>query len=367
MADGVFESAPQESLWRQGTAWICLLACGAIVAGCASTGGLNPYFASPKSQANVYVSPGRAKVSKIAILPFKGPTELIGAAVSDFVVTEMSRTQRYTLVERSQMASVLSETELAMAGLSAAKAVEAARMLGADGVVIGTVDEYTMQAKGGKTYAVAGVSIRLIDCTNGQIVWSSDLAKMAGSASIPLAAHGRAVVHEVVSGLYQNWARQKNLSGYSTQSQAAPLAPVVPQAPPARPTGLTVSDMGLREAVLNWDNSGVTANRYRIERGGAEQGPFAAIAEVSPHSGSYKDSKGLSDNTAYYYRIVPLGADGKSGEVSQVVESLTAPPPDPPQQLLARAPASRCVALTWQAPRSEGVTRYRIGGTQERR
>ena len=116
-----------------------LVAVSLLAAGCASTG-LDPYFADVDSDANVYVSPGRSDIAKIAVLPFKGPTELIGASVSDLVVTEILRTRKYTLVERSQMAGVLSEAELAMAGLSESRAVEVAKMLGADGVVIGTVD-----------------------------------------------------------------------------------------------------------------------------------------------------------------------------------------------------------------------------------
>ena len=80
-------------------------------------------------------------VRKVAILPFKAATELIGLSVSDMFVTEMMRAGRYALVERSQMTQVLKEAELALTGLTAAGAIEVGKMLGADGVIVGTVDQ----------------------------------------------------------------------------------------------------------------------------------------------------------------------------------------------------------------------------------
>ena len=215
---------------------VAVLAAIAIVNGCASGSGRigDPYFTKVKSKANVYASQSRAGVLKIAVMPFKASTELIGSSVSDMVVTELLRTQKYALVERGQMKNVLSEAELAMAGLSQAKAVEAAKMLGAEAVVIGTVDEYGTQAKGGDTYAVVGLSIRLINCANGKIIWSADLAKIADDDETPLSTHARNVVHELISGLYQN------------------LVGMAGTLPPPEPQGVAVSEMGLREATVTW-------------------------------------------------------------------------------------------------------------------
>ena len=338
-----------------------LAAAALIVAGCASTG-LDPYFADVDSNASVYVSPGRSDIAKIAVLPFKGPTELIGASVSDMVVTEILRTRKYTLVERGQMAGVLSETELSLAGLSESRAVEVAKMLGADGVVIGTVDEYATQAKGGKTYAVAGVAIRLIDCGTGQIIWSADLAEMAASASTPLSAHGRALVHELMAGLYQTWAKQRSFAPprASAAERSAPSTPELRTAPPATPAGVAVSDMGLREAIVAWRTDGVAASRYRVERALAETGPFAVVGETKPSRGSFRDAQGLQDASVYYYRVVAVGDTGLASPPSPVVETMTAPPPDPPAEVKAQAPSSRCVAVSWTPPRSEGVVKYRV-------
>ena len=301
----------------------------------------DPYFALVKSSANVYARQAQSKVLKIAVMPFKASTELIGSSVSDMTVTELLRTQKYSLVERGQMAKVLSETELAMAGLSETKAVEAAKMLGAEAVVIGTVDEYGMQAKGGDTYAVVGLSIRLIDCSNGKIIWSADLAKMADDDDTPLATHARTVVHELVSGLYQN------LTG-----QCGDL-------PPPTPTGVTVSDMGMREATISWTKP-VYPSKYRIERANDVAGPFLSVGEVDAMSGSYTDSRGLKDSETYYYRVMAMSKQGQGSDPSAVVETMTAPPPDPPVAIQAKSPSSRKAVISWNPPQSGAVSRYRI-------
>ena len=206
--------------------WFCRASAAALAAlalawgtwGCASGNGGgrraargaggDPYFANVRSEANVYAGRPQAGVVKIAVVPFRAATELIGASVSDMLVTELLRTRKYELVERGQMGQVLNEAEMAMSGLSDAQAVESARMLGAESVVVGTVDEYGQQAQGGNTYAVVGLAIRLIDCSTGQIVWSADLAKMAPGKNTPLPQHARAVVHELVAGLYQELSFQ---------------------------------------------------------------------------------------------------------------------------------------------------------------
>lgn len=183
---------------------------GMVVAACLAAWGCvsNPndsYFRTTITKANVYVAPDDFAINKVAILPFRAPTELIGTSVSDMFVTEMLKAGRYELVERSQMAKVLGEAELALAGLSASRAAEIGAMVGADGVIIGTVDEYGTVAYRGHPYPVVGVSARMIDCKSGKVVWSVDLAERADDKVTTLSQHGRAVVHEMTAALYKEW------------------------------------------------------------------------------------------------------------------------------------------------------------------
>lgn len=160
------------------------------------------YFESTPTRANVYIAPDAPAVKKVAVMPFKAPTALIGESVADLWVTEVLRSQRYEVVERSRLAQVLSETELAMAGLSAAKAAAAGAMAGADAVIIGTVDEYAAVAQRLRTVPVVGISARMVDCETGKIIWSVDHSKK-GDADATLPQLARTVVHEMMSAVYK--------------------------------------------------------------------------------------------------------------------------------------------------------------------
>lgn len=172
---------------------ICLLA------GCASPYGYSS-GGGDIGQPNVFVSRDAADIQKVGILPFKATTSLIGASVSDMFVTEFMKMGRYDLVERSQMSGVLGETEVALSGLSSGQAAQLGQMIGAQGVIIGTVSEYETVALGGRAYPVVGVSIRLIHSGTGQIIWSVDYAKRGGK-NATLAQHARTVVQQMTTAL----------------------------------------------------------------------------------------------------------------------------------------------------------------------
>ncbi|MDD2241091.1 MAG: CsgG/HfaB family protein [Kiritimatiellae bacterium] len=178
---------------------ILLLLLIGLLTGCAS-----PYGSSSGggniNQPNVFVSWDAADIQKVGILPFKASTELIGASVSDMFVTEFMKMGRYDLVERSQMSGVLGETEVALSGLSSGQAAQLGQMIGAQGVIIGTVSEYEKVALSGRAYPVVGISIRLIHSGTGQIIWSVDYAKRGGR-NATLSQHARSVVQQMVTAL----------------------------------------------------------------------------------------------------------------------------------------------------------------------
>lgn len=158
--------------------------------------------------SSVYVAKNAGDIKKVAVMPFKASTELIGTSVSDLFVTEVLRTGRYELVERSQLGKVLNETELALSGLSVSKAAEVGNMLGADGVIIGTVDEYGKNAESGHAYPVVGVTVRLVDCKTGGIVWNASDAKKARSSDTSLSEHARNVVRGIMAAVSDELRKQ---------------------------------------------------------------------------------------------------------------------------------------------------------------
>ena len=383
--------------WHMGLAWRRggrTLVLAALAGGLARPAAAqDAYFRRTKSDANVYVAPVASPIQKVAVMPFKAPTELIGSSVSDIFVTELLRTARYTLVERGQIAQVLGETELALSGLSDSAAIEAGKMLGADGVILGTVDEYSTVAYRGRSYPVVGASIRLIDCDSGRVMWSVGHARRAEDPMETLSGHGRVVVHEMVSALVQNWRVQRQVArpepvdeeeAYAADDstdESAELvgydAPVEDPAPAAAyeeapeevpalepPAEFTHSDFGLREVVLTWTPPPDRALQYRVERAEALEGPFATVTTLPAARGTFTDAgqrnAPLQDAANYYYRLVAIDRDGQESEPSPVQESMTAPPPDPPAGLQAEIPAARAVRLQWEASASDGVVNYLV-------
>ena len=171
----------------------------AVLAGCAAPSGSSSGGAGT-GDPNVYVAREAAEIDKVGMLPFKAATTLIGTSVSDMFVTELMKMDRYELVERSQMSGVLGETEVALSGLTSGQAAQLGQMVGANGVIIGTVSEYETVALGGRSYPVVGITIRLIDCGTGKILWSVDHAARGGRNDT-LAQHSRKVVHDMAVAL----------------------------------------------------------------------------------------------------------------------------------------------------------------------
>jgi len=323
-----------------------------LISGCQTTGSSSgsrstgtdyAYFSGTRSRANVYVDPAPEVLNKVAILPFAAPTELVGKAVSEMFVTEILKVGRYTLVERGQIAKLLRESELALSGISEQDAVELGNMLGAEGVVIGTVDEYATVAIKGNTYPVAAVSLRLISCKSSRVVWSVDLAARAEKKGLAASIHGRAVVHEMVSGLYKTWWERD---------------------PPLKPANVAVSDMGLREVAVTWKPPKDNASMYHIERSSKPDGPFERIGQAPPYTGKYTDrgavGSPLADATTYYYRITAVAPNGKETTADEVLESFTSPPPPPVKGLKAEQQQVRCVTLNWEASPTTSVSSYVI-------
>lgn len=189
------------------------LLCGAAIAlavsGCCCGGGggsKRPETPAVRSdQVSVYVMPAPPTIRVVAVMPFQAATELIGTSVSDLLVTEILRSGRCELVERTQLSKVLQEAEVSLAGLTDTKAVELGKMLGAQGVIVGSVDEYGMVSRKGYTYASVGISARLIDTNTGSVVWSVSHASTATSPEVSLSQHARAVISGMMAALTARW------------------------------------------------------------------------------------------------------------------------------------------------------------------
>jgi len=123
----------------------------------------------------------------------------VGTGVAEMLVTALSDTKKYTLIERSKLDAVLEEQKLGASGaVTAQTAAKIGRLLGAQYIVTGAITEFGIKdskigvgglqkvlpfgggAKMSKTKARVVIDVRAIDTTSAQITAA---AKGEGSKS----------------------------------------------------------------------------------------------------------------------------------------------------------------------------------------
>jgi fibronectin type 3 domain-containing protein len=284
---------------------------------------------------------------KVAVMPFKAPVELAGASVSDFFTTELLKTSRYELVERSQMESVLKEQEFQLSGVTdETVAVAVGKVLGVRGVVIGTISEYGYQKVGFKRAPSVGMSVRLIDSTTGKIVWSVS-HNAVGNPDKSLSQHAADVVEQMVMALGRAW-----IDAGDTLASGLPA-----------PVSLSAAG-GVREAVLEWPtHSSAVIVGYEVLRKDPGQNDYKSLIKLQkPLQGAsvtYTD-RNLLDLTMYSYRVAAVSRYGLVSSHAADTDVITAGPPAPPSGLSAGSGEMRSVPLSWDASDDKYVSGYVI-------
>ena len=145
----------------------------------------------------------------IAVLPFTNRVQNvygsanIGEGLSEILITELLRTNRYLIVEREAIQQILKEQELGMTGLARKGTTPATGQLaGTQFMIRGSVTEFNEQAEGGgitfgfskaeighKSHvAKVGIDVRIVDNATGQILASHYANAEAKSSGLTLAA-----------------------------------------------------------------------------------------------------------------------------------------------------------------------------------
>jgi curli biogenesis system outer membrane secretion channel CsgG len=151
--------------------------------------------------ASVCVSTTHAQQLKkrVAVLSFDdktdagyswGGTKTAGEGMSDMLITELVKSDRYTVLERTEINQVLEEQDLGARGIvTAQSAAQAGKMLGAEIVIFGAITEfgYKERSTGGRTRrfgvginsttAVVATDVRMVDATTGEIIAAEDVRK----------------------------------------------------------------------------------------------------------------------------------------------------------------------------------------------
>jgi hypothetical protein len=79
---------------------------------------------------------------------------------------------------------------------------------------------------------------------------------------------------------------------------------------------------GGESITVTWSDPGLVGTQgYDILRAVSPEGPFDVVGSVPSTRGEYLDQKGISDGTAYYYRLRAVGPDSLSAPSASAVSS----------------------------------------------
>lgn len=173
-----------------------------------------PFFGGPAQAAPppASIAPPYAGLKKrLAVLrlenkvrtPLPDASWQIGEGLTEMLISELFKTERFTMVERAALSEIVKEQELGQTGLVQRETVaKVGDLLGAQLLVVGAVTEFEEQASGGgqgigtanftlafqSSNAHVAVDIRLVDASTGQILKSFNAAGKAQNSGLALAA-----------------------------------------------------------------------------------------------------------------------------------------------------------------------------------
>lgn len=122
---------------------------------------------------------------RVGIVDFQNKTKYgearLGTSASDVLITELSKSGKFILVERDKMNTLLAEQKLGMSGaIDATTAARVGKILGLNAIVTGSISEFGTTTEGSeyllaqskKQVVKATVDIRVVDAETGQILYA---------------------------------------------------------------------------------------------------------------------------------------------------------------------------------------------------
>lgn len=282
---------------------------------------------------------------KVAVMPFKAEVEIAGASVADMLTTEMLKTYKYDLVERSQIEQILQEQSLGMQGVTEnAIAMKIGKILGVQGVIVGTVPEFGTRAVRGTDLPTVGINIRMIDTETGSIIWTvSDAATSKRAISTSTLADY--LVKRMITNLKHEWIRAGDTLAVNLPS---------PQ--------IVDYQGNIRQATIHVQpESKKKVKSYTLLRSRTKGGPYTRISTVNNRSKGiiFKDKKLLDDET-YYYKVSAAHLSGLNGPPAGPIKITTKGAPGALTGIDAESGGLRECRISWEPSVDPEVAGYDI-------
>lgn len=128
--------------------------------------------------ANIIVrrAPDPARPARVAVLPFKAHPSFPGSGELAYEAfsTNLLKLKGYSVIDRGALDQLIKEQKLTQTGvIDQDKAVEIGKLLGAEGVVLGTVTEYIPRNYLLFPPAKVSLTARLINTRTGEVEWTA--------------------------------------------------------------------------------------------------------------------------------------------------------------------------------------------------
>ncbi|MFA6030631.1 MAG: CsgG/HfaB family protein [Elusimicrobiota bacterium] len=120
---------------------------------------------------------------RIGVVDFENKTaygqQRLGTAATDILITELTKTGKFVVVERDKLHKIMDEQKLQASGaIDARTAVQVGKILGLNAIVTGAISEFGVKTEGSEYLIVqskrqtaeATVDIRIVDAETGQVL-----------------------------------------------------------------------------------------------------------------------------------------------------------------------------------------------------
>lgn len=299
------------------------------------------------ANGKAFVSPKAAdkKYYKVAVTPFRASDDFVGSSIADMLATEILKTYRYELIERSQIEQILQEQSLGIKGVTEGMmAMTVGKVLDVQGVIVGTVLEYGTRNVDNTDLPAVGINVRMIDTETGSIVWTVSGSKFSNKA-VSVSSLATELIESMVQNLKNEWIRSGDTFAINI-----------------RPPRVLNAHGQIRKIVIDIfseDKKDILA--YSIFRGDQKNGPYEKIAVIKNRGKDiHFEDKKLQDQKTYYYKISSQGSSGFTGLEAEPFAVTTSGPPGAVVGIQAKNDGVREVQLTWHPSSDKNVKGYKL-------
>lgn len=151
-----------------------VLALFLVLTGCSKRADVSSSLS--KSDFKVLRASSGDEVRKIAVMPFSNFTgdKVAARVVASAYVTELYKNKRFVVEEPGNIRNfMLKEKINSLGDIELERAAFLGRQLKVDGIVIGSVDQFTYST-GSTRYPIMSVSVRVVDPKTGKIIWAGN-------------------------------------------------------------------------------------------------------------------------------------------------------------------------------------------------